>query len=345
MVSRSDSLRDKFEDFANECKILFAPMYQYFSERVAGDEDLKSICLAVEKGQPVPNLFFAAIRFHLLTGFEHSLGDIYKKIQNGQPVDYEYAYTQLHSFCIDNASLIRQTISEKLVQTNVPARCSYLMPAFSKMCERFNIVNFHVVEIGASAGLNLLWDHYYYDYSVETHGDPSSPVHIKSTFRGESPLAGRSHKYQVASRTGIDLNPINLSNAKDLLWLRSLVWPERIEEEKVLLSAVDYALNSNLYEVRKGNAISLLPKLLNDIPSQSNVCLFDTHVMNQISMGGRAELDQIILAGSKQRDIYRISVGGLSIPAEIRLTVAKSGKTYQILMGYSDAHGLWSEWI
>ena len=77
----------------------------------------------------------------------------------------------------------------------------------------------------------------------------------------------------------------------------------------------------------------------------SNVFLFDTHVMNQFSMDDRDELDQIILAGSKQRDIYRISVGGLSIPAEIRLTVAKSGKTYQILMGYSDAHGLWSEWL
>tara|TARA_Y100000588_G_scaffold102913_1_gene111987 strand:+ start:3050 stop:4087 length:1038 start_codon:yes stop_codon:yes gene_type:complete len=345
MPSNTDLLRDKFVDFADECEILFAPMYQYFSERVAADGELKSICSVVEKGQPVPNLFFGAIRFHLLSGLTHSLGDIYKKIQNGQPVDYEYAYRQLHSFCLDNAGLIRQTMSEKLVQTNVPARCSYLMPAFSKMCERFNIVNFHVVEIGASAGLNLLWDHYYYDYSDETHGNPLSPVHIKSAFKGESPLAGRSHTYQVASRTGIDLNPINLSDPKDLLWLRSLVWPERIEEEKVLLSAVDYALNSNLYELKKGNAISLLPMLLNDIPPQSNVFLFDTHVMNQFSIDDRAELDRIILAGSKQRDIYRISVGGLSIPAEIRLTVAKSGKTYQILMGYSDAHGLWSEWL
>ena len=345
MVSGTDSLRDKFEDFANECKILFAPIYQYFSECVAEDKELKSICSGVEKGQPVPNLFFAAIRFHLLSGFEHSLGDIYKRIENGHSVDYENAYGRLRSFCIENAGLINQTMCEKLVQTNVPARCSYLMPAFSKMCERFDIVKLHMVEIGASAGLNLLWDHYYYDYSDETYGDPSSPVHIKSTYRGESPVVGGCHKYQVATRTGIDLNPVNLSNPNDILWLRSLVWPERIEEEKVLLNAVAYARNNNLYELRKGNVISLLPMVLNDIPPQSNVCLFDTHVMNQVSAADRAKLDQIILASSYQRDIYRISVGGLSIPAQIRLTVAKSGKTHQFLMGYSDAHGLWSEWI
>ena len=52
--------------------------------------------------------------------------------------------------------------------------------------------------------------------------------------------------------------------------------------------------------------------------------------INQVSSGQREKPDQIVLSNRNYRDIFRVSVGDLSIPVEICLTVWKAGKTCQI---------------
>ena len=41
----------------------------------------------------------------------------------------------------------------------------------------------------------------------------------------------------VASRDGIDLDPIDLANPDQLLWLRALIWPEHVERHQQLIDA------------------------------------------------------------------------------------------------------------
>ena len=59
---------------------------------------------------------------------------------------------------------IAELLRERRVQTNVVERCGLLLPAFGIIARRSGGKPLALVEVGASAGLNLLWDRYSFDY-------------------------------------------------------------------------------------------------------------------------------------------------------------------------------------
>lgn len=146
--------------------------------------------------------------------------------------------------------------------------------------------NLALVEVGPSAGLNLLWDRYGYDYGAAGQwGDLDSPVRIESAVRaGNPPLPDETPP--VASRVGIDLNPLDVTDPDDARWLRSLVWPEHDERHRVLANAIDAARRTPP-DIREGDALELLPEVVAEIPDDRPVCVFDTQVRYQLSDEGR----------------------------------------------------------
>ena len=72
------------------------------------------------------------------------------------------------------------------------------------------------IEIGASAGLNLLWDYYKYVYSDGSqYGDPRSDVSLNCEFRESKKTASSGLLNSVFYRAGIDLSLINLMDAEE----------------------------------------------------------------------------------------------------------------------------------
>ena len=65
-------------------------------------------------------------------------------------------------FCETHAAAIAAIIEARVVSTNEVRRCALLLPAFARAAARLG-EPLHLVEVGTSAGLKLLWDHYAYD--------------------------------------------------------------------------------------------------------------------------------------------------------------------------------------
>ena len=64
-----------------------------------------------------------------------------------------------------------------------------------------------LIEVGASAGLNLLFDRYSYDYGAgRSAGDPGSPIQFACTLRGEVRPPIPASMPPVAARVGLDLH-------------------------------------------------------------------------------------------------------------------------------------------
>lgn len=84
-----------------------------------------------------------------------------------------------------------------------------------------------MIDVGASAGLHLLWDQYGYDYGINrVYGDPTSEVVIESELKGGF-LPPLDHPLPRAqSRFGIELRIISVDNKDDMMWLDALIWPE-----------------------------------------------------------------------------------------------------------------------
>ena len=84
-----------------------------------------------------------------------------------------------------------------------------------------------LIEVGASGGLNLLFDRYGYDYGAgQSAGDPGSPVRFTCTLHGEVRPPIPAGMPPVAAREGLDLHPIRATDPEAMRWLRALVWPE-----------------------------------------------------------------------------------------------------------------------
>jgi hypothetical protein len=81
-----------------------------------------------------------------------------------------------------------------------------------------------LVEIGASAGLNLRADRFRIAGDCADWGDPSSPVVLRGAWQGQRPPEAR---IEVVSRTGGDVDPIDVTSAAGRLRLTAYVWPDQ----------------------------------------------------------------------------------------------------------------------
>ena len=130
------------------------------------------------------------------------------------------------------------------------------------------------IEIGASAGLNGLWDHYAYDYAGTPAGDPDSPLRIACELRGGAmpPL----DPPPVAWRAGIDLSPVDLRDPDDVRWLRACLWPDQRARHERFDAAVEVARVHGPVDIRRGDALAMLPGVIESAPAGALLCVFHT---------------------------------------------------------------------
>ena len=113
----------------------------------------------------------------------------------------------------------------RATQTNEPARCTALLPVLALIDGPLALI-----EVGTSAGLCLYPDRYSYEYDGRAVG-PRRSVHLRCTTSGDVPIPDELP--QVVARIGVDLNPLDVTDADDLAWLRALVWPGQREADRL----------------------------------------------------------------------------------------------------------------
>ncbi|MDP1556633.1 MAG: DUF2332 domain-containing protein [Hyphomonas sp.] len=120
-------------------------------------------------------------------------------------------------------------------QTNEVRRSIALLPGFLKLAATFP-GPMHLLELGASAGLNQNWDRFTYRTASWSRPGTSGVV-IGTDWNGPPPehLEVSPH---VASRAACDQNPIDVSDPETALRLKSYVWPDQPER----LARIDAAI-------------------------------------------------------------------------------------------------------
>jgi hypothetical protein len=103
-------------------------------------------------------------------------------------------------------------------QTNEVGRSAVLMAGLLVAAETLRRP-FQLLELGASAGLNLVLDRYGYDLGGAQAGDPASPLRLAPEWKGRPPPMGA---VSVAGRRGVDLSPV-----RDPSRLLAYVWPDQ----------------------------------------------------------------------------------------------------------------------
>lgn len=331
----------RFKNFANtECKGS-SELYEFLSLKISEDDEILELCTEAQNGQPVPNLLFGAVHYLLLKGQEHQLKEYYPSITRSPRNMDDETFGYFKGFCNTFRNEIVSILKNKLVQTNEVRRCAYLYPIFSLVYSKVK-KPLSLIEIGTSAGLQLLWDKYSYSYGTEKiYGDRNSSVHISSELKGEHIPPFLPKSPPVASKIGLDLHISDLRNSEDYLWLKSLIWPEH-QERLELFESASLCFGENPVELIEGDGVTLLTEVVESLPRDTIICIFHTHVANQIPEDLKFELLDKIKNIGNQRDVFHIYNNMWDRKLHIDYFI--DGLEYKQTIGNTDGHGRWFEW-
>ena len=345
-MSNFQDLSARFHRFARvEAPDLASPMYAELAYGVSLDEELLALAAHKQRGQPAPNMLFAAVQYLLLNGVEHSLALHYPEV-SGEERPFEPAFPEFRAFCLEHREQIARLIASRSTQTQVVRRCTCLLPVFS-LIYRESTAPLALIDIGASGGLNLNFDRYAYIYrragsEVIHWGQNQASVTLDAELRGPGKLPLLEESIPIASRDGIDLNPIDLSNPDQLLWQRALIWPEHRERHRQLIEA-RAELDASPVRLIRGDATELLPDLLKEIPEDMTPVVYSTVALYQFPRASRHSLLEGLAAYSRERPVWQVALEG-DQPPGITLTRYRNGSGKSELLARASPHGWWIEW-
>jgi len=292
--------------------------YEALATLVAGDDTILRFLGTLPPAKRQPNLLFAAARYLL-----------------GTPPDIAALRALVGQ---DRAGLARVMLARR-TQTNEPARCATLLPALAQLPPPLALI-----EVGASAGLTLLFDRYSYDYGghLIPGSDPDAPT-LRCVPRGPVPLPERLPV--IAWRAGLDLNPLDVTDDDDVHWLSCLVWPGEGDREERLAAAVA-AARRDPPAIYRGDLLTDLPALAAQAPAGATLVIFHSAVLAYVAPEGRRRFSGTVRSlpavwlSSEAPGV----VPGVSVPAcqGGPLVLIRDGRTP---LACADGHGAWVHWL
>lgn len=323
-----------------------SPLYAHLSRYVATDANILGLVLQADRSTQVSNLLFGAVHYLLLSGEDHPLRAFYASV-TPYPDAPEHAHPVFRDFCLRHAHAIQQLVTTRRVQTNEVQRCTGLLPAISLVADRVAHMPLSLIEIGSSAGLHLLWDHYGYNYERIGHiGDATSDVQLHCSLVGPHTPVIAQQLPAILSRQGIDLHPINLADADAMRWIRALIWPEQTDRAALFARAVAVARRQPPH-ILAGNAADVIQQAVDVTPKESMLCIFHSYTLNQCSEAIRGQIEKSIEELADARDIFRISLEWYSGQTQphLELYAYTAAERQHELLAYCESHGRSIEWL
>jgi hypothetical protein len=313
-----------FRAFASREAAGRSPAYAALAAAVAADDLIMSFVADLPPGRRQPALLFAAARYLL-----------------GLP-DAPPALAQLRGLAGEPGAGLAGVMLARRTQTNEPARCAVLLPALAQLPEPLA-----VIDVGASAGLTLLYDRYSYDYGGHrvTGLDPAAPI-LRCQPRGPVPLPPRVPA--IAWRAGLDLSPLDVTSDDDARWLSCLVWPGEGDRAERLVAAIAAARRSPPV-VHRGDLLTGLPALAGQAPADATLVICHTSVLFYVDPGRREQFAATVAGlgaawlSSEAPGVVPGVVPGSPAPAgdDQLCVLARDGQA----LGYADSHGTWLRWL
>jgi hypothetical protein len=328
-------------------------IYTEYSLRIAEDAELLALAEQVMPSQPPPNVLFAAVQDLLLEDPTRSrearaLARFYPAV-SGSAIPDEPAFPALRAFCLTHAEELQPGLRHGRTQTSVVHRCTTLLPAIGTL-PRVRAADGAValLEVGPAAGLNLRLDHYAYRYegsgALHQWGDPASTPRLSCAIRGDTPPALPS-QLQVVDRRGLELSPLDLTNPRDMRWIRALVWPEHTERTRLMGEALEVAARVSV-TIEEGDATRDIEQAVQRMVIASPRVVFATHAVYQMSDDGRRAMIAGLERASRAAPVDLVVVDS-NLRGESRIDwvpFADGTRQNRVTLGHADSHGRWIEW-
>ena len=251
-------IRDHFLEQAEWCAALGSPftagLMRYFAEDFEGQGPVWRLC---ENWPGNPRKDALGLR---LAGALHyaTLGGEAPHLQVVYPAakpdwDLSEIWPLARDWLIENQNFVAAFITSP-PQTNETRRSLILLPGLLEVAARFQ-QPLHLLELGASAGLNQNLDQFSY-VTTNWQRAGSSEVHLSTEWQGPPPQF-LDQPLKIASRAACDLNPIDLTDPDAVRRLTAYTWPDQADRLARLAAAIQLAQAQGT-TVQRANAANWL---------------------------------------------------------------------------------------
>jgi hypothetical protein len=316
-----DDVIEEYRDFASYAAG-DSPCFEEWALGVVGDAEVLAWLDTLPPIKRQPNLVFAAARWH------------------GAPAPGPYA--GLREVLLGQEADVRATILSRATQTNEVGRLATLTPVLALVDGPLALV-----EVGASAGLCLFPDRY--DYAWPPLGALGGSGGAVLTADATGPLPVPAAHPEVAWRGGVDLNPLDVTDADAMAWLENLVWPEQDERRERLRTAIAVA-RRDPPRLLRGDLQDRLPELLDEAARHGTPVVFHSAVIAYLQDADRARFHDLMtglvdegrcrwISNEGRRVLPRVT-GDLEVPTG-RFVTALDG----VPVAFSHGHGHTVDWL
>jgi hypothetical protein len=284
-----------------------SPLYQVLARTVVDNDELLALAAQVRTGQQPANMLMAATHLTVLRHPEHPFARFFPSVRGDDAEPPAAASAEFADFCAEHRPAISEILRTRLVQTNEPGRGVSVRLAMHEVARR---VDGPVVflEIGASAGVQLWFDHWALELGGRRFGPTNAPLTLRPQWRSDRPPPDLDDLPPIRGRLGVDLAPVDASDPEERLWLRALVWPEHRDRFAQLATALD-AIAASPPTILQGDAVELLPHLdVARLPDDIPLVVFHGMVRLHVPANRRATFDAAIQDLGRRRRLLHISL-------------------------------------
>jgi hypothetical protein len=291
---RRESVATWFDVQGIGCSMLGSAFYGRLCERMAADARAGGPVFALlepHADQPFEQVFalrlLGGLHRIVLEGRAAALAAHYPTV--GGDGDADAVWPALLDLVASRPPEVLDALTHP-VQTNEVGRSSALVGGFLTVA-RDTGLPLRVLEVGASAGLNLRFDHYRYEQGGFSFGPSDSPVRFTDVWPGAVPPLVAP--LQVVERAGCDRDPIDPTTDGGRLTLLSYTWPGQDERFHRLEGALDVARRVPAPVVRADLVDWLAEQLAEPQPGRATV-VFHSIVWQYLPETARDAVERIL---------------------------------------------------
>ena len=228
---------------------------------------------------------------------------------------------------------------ESAPQTNEVRRAAVLIAVGHVLAARFGLP-LRLSELGASGGLNLMWDRYALDISGRRFGRADATVVLSPDWEGQAPP---DTDVVVVARRGVDLNPLDPNDPDHALRLRAYLWPDQLDR----LHRTEAAIAGFDAVVDPADAIDWLADRLGSVAGTTHL-IYHTIAWQYFPADVRARGRALIeAAGARATDDAPLAWFGMEsdgAPDGAAMVLRLWPQDVTIDLGRVDFHGRWVKW-
>lgn len=346
-----------------------APLYARLAPRIAEDDGLLALLDDAPPQQRLPVLLFAAVHLLVIEGRDPDLAAHYPNLAAEQGVRAQASssdpFPAFRRTALDHADRIRAIAATSSTQTNEVGRCAWLMPPAATISAEVGPIA--LVDVGASAGLNLLMHHFQYEYARADASParlgtapgmraPAVAVEIECELRPccDRRIEPPSQLPDVVSAIGLDAAPVDVHDESRVRWLEACIWPDMVGRFQRLVAAVALA-RSLQPRVVAGDAVDDLPGVLAHAAASAHPVVMTSWILNYLDHDRQRDFVGVLDAAGSDSDLSWIvaespaETPGLPVPTTspaedltvVSLVRWRRGRRTIERIGTGHPHGFW----